>query len=278
MSLWGIASFFNPSHSRRRTHNLNRWFEGMRTQGLRLILNPEAGGSVCWQKERLLNAALKALPPDCDKVAWLDTDILFLNDGWVAEAERLLDQYPLIQLFDTVVSDGKSSTGIVVHHERTKAKEGRTVREIGNPINTMFGRTGYAWAARREILDYCGFYDKCIVGGGDAVMAFAAYGLAWPGENEASDRFTPEHLADIAAWRDKFYARVQGNVGFVPGTILHMDHGSQEGRAYETRTEILTRNHFTPDDVTESGGPWLWATDKPQLHSEVAAYFEGRAD
>ena len=38
------------------------------------------GRDVMWQKERLLNVGLGALPSACSKVVWLDCDIIFEGD------------------------------------------------------------------------------------------------------------------------------------------------------------------------------------------------------
>ena len=46
-------------------------------------------GAMLWQKERLLNLALKALPNGCNKVAWLDCDIIFDRPDWVEAAISL---------------------------------------------------------------------------------------------------------------------------------------------------------------------------------------------
>jgi hypothetical protein len=62
-------------------------------------LRPEDGdrviqlraSAVLWQKERLLSIAREHLPPECDKVVWLDADVLFENDGWVARTSELLE-------------------------------------------------------------------------------------------------------------------------------------------------------------------------------------------
>ena len=35
-----------------------------------------------WQKERLLNLAVAALPPGCTKVAGLDSDLVFRPRDW----------------------------------------------------------------------------------------------------------------------------------------------------------------------------------------------------
>ena len=55
-----------------------------------------------WQKERLLNLALAALPDRCDAVAWLDCDVVFEDDDWPARAVEALQRFPLIQPFQTV--------------------------------------------------------------------------------------------------------------------------------------------------------------------------------
>ena len=40
------------------------------------ILIQLRGRDVMWQKERLLNLALRALPDECRKVVWVDCDVI----------------------------------------------------------------------------------------------------------------------------------------------------------------------------------------------------------
>ena len=58
------------------------------------ILIQLRGGALLWQKDRLLNLALQALPDDCRKVAWLDCDIFFGSSDWAELADRLLNSFP----------------------------------------------------------------------------------------------------------------------------------------------------------------------------------------
>ena len=60
-------------------------------------------GDVMWQKERLLNVALTYLPDACRYVAWLDSDVLFGRENWPRATCRLLDEYPVAQLFERVL-------------------------------------------------------------------------------------------------------------------------------------------------------------------------------
>ena len=52
-----------------------------------------------WQKERLLNLALQALPSSCRKVAWVDCDVVFAAGDWLERTSHLLDHFTLVQPF-----------------------------------------------------------------------------------------------------------------------------------------------------------------------------------
>ena len=83
--VWAIASFYNPVGYRRRLENYRvfraRLTVPLVTVELALgrdfalgagdadILVQLRGGDVMWQKERLLNVALGAVPADCRKIA-----------------------------------------------------------------------------------------------------------------------------------------------------------------------------------------------------------------
>ena len=96
-AFWGITVFFNPTGYKNKIENYRRFRESSKKQGLNLlcvelafggknfevskedadILVQLRGGDILWQKERLLNIGLERLPKDCDKIAWLDCDIIF---------------------------------------------------------------------------------------------------------------------------------------------------------------------------------------------------------
>jgi hypothetical protein len=44
------------------------------------------GRDVLWHKERLLHIGFEALPPDCQMVACLDSDVVFARTDWPAAA------------------------------------------------------------------------------------------------------------------------------------------------------------------------------------------------
>ena len=95
---WAITSYFNPAGYGSRRANYRHFrkhlgvplvavelsFDGNfeLTEGDAEILIQLTGGDVMWQKERLLNLALEALPPECDKVMSIDCDVIFTDPDW----------------------------------------------------------------------------------------------------------------------------------------------------------------------------------------------------
>jgi hypothetical protein len=116
--LWGITCYFNPSGYRRRLANYRVFRENLPVAlaAIELAYGPSfelsAGdadilvqlrsGDVMWQKERLFNRTLRALPSSCRKIAWLDCDVIFAADDWAQHTALLLDRFALVQPFARV--------------------------------------------------------------------------------------------------------------------------------------------------------------------------------
>ena len=222
---------------------------------------------IMWQKERLLNLLIEQLPPEYDKVAWLDGDLLFNNENWFEDTEKALDEYPLVQMFEVgTATDAKldpvaSMPGI--------AAAGLTAKSA---------RPGFAWAARRETLEKCnGLLDTHIMGGGDNMMYYAAMGMF---STFMLTRTNVEWRRAYLKWAAKFYREIHGNVGHIPGEVIHLYHGTYADRQYVERWMILSRNNYNPEtDIRiNENGIWEWASDKPDLHESVAEYFEERKE
>jgi hypothetical protein len=112
--LWAITSYFNPAGYRTRLENYRRFrahltvplvtveasFDGRFELGPADadILVQRHARDVLWQKERLLNVALGFLPAECDRVAWLDCDVVFAADDWPKRACAALTTHSLVQL------------------------------------------------------------------------------------------------------------------------------------------------------------------------------------
>src|SRR5208282_3056212 len=124
--LWAITSYFNPSNSRARLINYRIFKEHLRVPVVAVELSFGAqfelqsddadivvrlvGRDVLWQKERLLNLALRALPPECEAVAWLDCDVVFASSEWPERTQATLEKFSIVQLFSERCNLAQGST------------------------------------------------------------------------------------------------------------------------------------------------------------------------
>lgn len=322
-----ITSYFNPCNYRSLWNNYRLFRDSMQASGLKLVTVECAFGdapfqlesgpdtlqvrtnAVLWQKERLLNIAFAHVRDSFSKVAWVDADLFFANPNWAVEASSLLDKYPLVQLFESVVQLPKGATvanGFVTTRPTSKniSEAPVDISEIGTDISEgtgkpargfasivsrdssrlmqgylRHGRTGFAWCATSAVLVH-GIFDGCILGDGDHVMAHAMLG-DWSSECIDLTFYTDQKSrAYFRQWAETFFEAVQGRISFLPDTIFHLWHGNPENRRYKARTEKLARFGVDPlvDLRLNSDSCWDWNTQRPALHDYVAKYFELRHD
>lgn len=298
-AVWAITSFFNPAGYRRRLLNYRQFHAALQVPLATIelsfddrwelngsdadILVRVTDGDVMWQKERLLNLLIKRLPPECKYVAWLDSDVLFQDPGWPRQATEILTSVPLTQLFTTLShldQDGNRSTNIPLMPSTAAAVHaGRPASVVLQTANdTLYGPTGrgMAWAARRDLLEQHGFYDSCVVGGGDTALLGAAYGVPEMLANKWS--MHPAQRERYLRWAHAFHRDVGSNVGTLPGEIHHLWHGNLDDRHYLKRHIDLVGHGFDPTKDIRLGinGAWRWASHKPEMHALVKDYFHSR--
>ncbi|MGZ3422854.1 MAG: hypothetical protein ACXVEF_17390 [Polyangiales bacterium] len=296
-----VTCYFNPCGFRGRAENFERFIEPIRAAGLPLVVVealfpgdsfalPEKhqtlkvkARDVMWQKERLLDLGVAWLPSHCTKVAWLDADVLFERDDWAVETSRLLDTFAVVQPFEKAV---RLSQGAVSAREGDDTFDSfgavfsRTPEVLKLGKFEKHGHTGFAWAARRDILARQGLYDACIAGSGDHMMAHAFAG-DW--ESRCISRIVGRggrHLAHFRRWSRKVHEEVNAQVSFTPGRILSLWHGTIENRRYVQRNQELFDLAFDPkEDIRISDtGCWEWSSDKPELHEWARRYFVERRE
>lgn len=306
--LWAVTCYFNPVGSARRLQNYRvfrarldvplltvEWSnEGRFELGeddAEILVRLESP-DLLWQKERLLNLAIRALPEEVDRVAWLDCDVVLERDDWPREALRLLDRYPLLQLFERFhdlsreappgAADSRfsmNSGDSFVVAKRVKGR-GRALRELSDPGGSVRVLrsvcSGMAWAGTREVLQRHGLYDACILGGGDQAFAYAARG-----EHEGAVQgwiTNTRQRQHYLEWADAFSRAVGSGVACLEGTIFHLWHGELRDRRYRERNRQLARFDFDPfeDIALAENGCWRWNSDKTALHAYLRRYFASR--
>jgi hypothetical protein len=303
--LWAVAAYFNPAGSARRLANYRAFRRALRVPlatvelafgpGFELgpgdadLLLQHRGRDVMWQKERLLNLALAALPPACEAVAWLDADIAFARPDWPGLTLAALEQHALVQPFNavhdaTATVDAADAASWGGPTRRSLASVLATGEMAAAQVATARIATdwrcavGLAWAARRELLERHGLYDAAIVGGGDRAILCAALG-AWDGL-AGRNALNARQLDHYRAWAEPFFASVGGKIGCAGGALLNMVHGSRGRRAYAERHAGLSRFGFDPavDLALDEAGFWRWGSDRPGLHAYVRDYLLERGD
>jgi hypothetical protein len=312
--LWAVTSYYNPAGYQRRKANYQLFRERLALPLLTVEWSPTgrfelrpgdadmlvqlSGGDVMWQKERLLNIGVGRLPPECTHVAWVDCDLVFERQDLSDAILAALEAAPLVQLFDRVAYlapttlDALARLGNCANETITFEREGAAsahgaAARAGLPPpdpaatddNDPLGpkpSVGFAWAARRELLERHPLFDEWVVGGGDSAYFHAAAGLP--------ERVVQKHTL-AGPLRDQFLARarelagaVKRPIDHVAGRIFTLWHGKLEDRRYRSRHSILARHGFDPHRFLQrsASGVWEWARVPPGLPDEIRAYFEQR--
>lgn len=281
MRLAILTTAFNPCGYRRPEENLCVFFHnlGEQTGGVHCFchaifdsdqpsIRHEHGFEIqagpknfMWQKERLLNIAIAQLQPEYDAVAWIDGDLLFQSPDWYATTCAMLEHTPVLQLFETIT-----------YLDKNGEPESRGYGAVAAGDRLRFKAPGGAIACRRELLEH-GLYDRNIMGGGDQVFLGACRGSDITFWNRCNKAWGDS----IRAWCER---HGQHQVGFVPGDVRHLWHGSRKNRQLKSRHQVLSELDYDPENDVRVGSNGLleWASDKPALHKAVRSYFTTRSE
>lgn len=299
---WCVTVIFNPAGYRSRLDNYYTFRERLEKQNVKLLTVELAfndqehsipsgdrvlhlrSNSILWQKERLLNYAMENLPPECDMVGWIDSDLL-LPDGWDEQVVNKLEKVDFVQLFEKVVHLKQGDRRYA--GERIDVKQGivwqsklygknwlpyRQNRQI------FHSEPGYGWAAKRRAFQMTdGLYDRLIVGSGDNWLADCLLGSFQLHHYLA--KLTSHQKTDMDEWKLKFNTGTDKSVDYLPVEIYHLWHGSVKDRAYTTRDLIFKQFDFDPKkDISMVDNVWEWSSDKPGFHRAVVDYFRNRKE
>ena len=312
-TIWAITSFFNPANYANKYKNYKLFRENSLKQGLKLltielsfnknndyeIKNNDAdkvirviGGedNILWQKEPLLNIALKELPDDCDKVIWIDCDLIFHNDHWVAETAQKLEDYVVVQPFSSVVRlpQGYLSSSKFLNLDSGSSDRqymhslARGVHYCGKDIlNYNYlteGHVGLVWAIRRKVIEKVGgFFEYIITGANDTAISYAFYGLDLLNK---INHIPTSLVTSITDWKNQMYKEVFDSVTYTDGIVDHLWHGTIENRNFDLREKILYDNDYDPfiDIGKSENGLLKWTTKKTALRNAIQNYFHERKE
>lgn len=291
---WGVTSYFNPVGYRRRRENYHLFRQAFALPLLTVELSHDGSfelqegdadillrytaQDVIWQKERLLNLAIAQLPPDCEFVAWVDCDVLFGDKGWVGETMAKFEVADTIQLFAEVQH---LPADAIDPHQVAPDRFGCERAVIANALHGTtppFGATGFAWAARRSLLQRFGLFDACAIGGSDVAWPYAVLGDFQTGAGRIFMTGAMERA--FRRWGEPLARSVAGRVQVLDRPIFHLWHGSLKNRLYTRRHKAMQALGYDPErDIRiAANGLWEWHQASAAMRAYVADYFRLRKE
>lgn len=219
-----------------------------------------------WHKENMINLGVRRLlPPTWRAFAWIDADIEFLNPNWATDTLQALRKASIVQLFSEIEYLDANNKVYESYSGYFRSIQTSNVR----------GHSGFAWAIRRDAYEKLGgLIDRCILGGGDGVIA---YGSVYMGNvPDPNCTVSPAYSRTINNYQRKFRGLT---TGYVKGVIRHYFHGSLQNRKYTERWNVLRTHRYDPETfVTYNKHGLVVPTQQcPQgmLH-EIMQYFRER--
>lgn len=196
-----------------------------------------------WHKENMINCAIAKLPTDWKYIAWIDADIEFTRRDWASETIHMLQHHYFVQMWENAIDLGPKGQTINTHRS-FMAHYWDNLRHFPAK-NYLSWHPGFAWAARREAIDFVGgLIDIGILGSGDRHMAGAMIGQV---DKTYNSNVHPNYIKHLNIWQQRCERHIRRDVGFVPGTILHSWHGKKKDRQYADRWKILVEHQFDPE-------------------------------
>ena len=241
-----------------------------------------------WHKEAILNKIVSDLPAKYKYVFWVDADVVFTNQNWLNDAVEQLQTNNLVQLFEYCVhlNQGEDVPDFDLEYAKKYASDSQRKNpnfwksfasnyaqnksEANSENYDQHGHVGFAWGARKAILELVPLYDKALVGGADHIVAHAAVGQI---PCSCITKAFSEDIDAVNTWSKQFYSVVKGNLSYVPGNVYHLWHGDINKREYLKRIIDFTP---TAKNITEKDENGLYTTQDPNAKKYVKDYFERR--
>ena len=246
---------------------------------------PVRAQTAAWSKENLLGIGIARLPQDAVNIGTFDADILFRKPGWGEEALHALQLYPVIQPWVNAYDLGPHDTHLQTHvsfaycyasGKPVIAESAKYWKFAGGPYD--YPHSGYAWCWTRDILNRVGgLFEVGGMGSGDHHMAL---GLTGNAQYSMPPGISTTYRNAVLQWQSRALLHVNKKVGYAPGTIEHMFHGSKVNRAYQDRWDMFLRHGFDPytDLKKNSYGVIEFSGNKPELEREWMLYMRAREE
>jgi hypothetical protein len=299
-----VTCFFNPQKSPSRTRSFQIFYESIKHLNHRVLEcvigndRPQLKESehiqtfrvqnLLWHKETLINKATKALPENFRYIFWVDADVIFTNLDWLVDGVAALQSHKIIQPFEYCIhlqpDEVKPSFDLskILQDKLPNRRNDKVWRSFAanfadtdlwqdDNYNTH-GHVGFAWGARREVLDAVPLYEKALIGGADHIIAHAAAGQI---PHPCIAKSFTENLREVEDWSRQFYRATAGEIGYVKGELYHIWHGDISKRDYLKRIQDFTPMTKSIHRRDENG---FYETDDADVTNYIEDYFDRREE
>jgi len=298
-----VACYYNPTNNPYRLIAFNRFYESIKHLNHRIVecvignskpqlpqtefITRVSTNTTLWHKEALLNGLIKNLPANFKYVFWVDADVTFTNKNWMVDAVAELQpsKNRMVQLFEYCIHLEQDEFEPSFNYELEKSdvnyptlRHPKMWRSFGANYATTnnsddenydrHGHVGFAWGARRSVVDAIPLYDKALIGGADHIMAHAAAGHK---NHKCIRKSFTDDIDAINKWSEQFRRVVGEKLGYVKGDLFHTWHGDVAKRQYLKRIQDFTS---TAKEITEKDENGLYVTDKDGYVKEYMKHRE----
>lgn len=226
-------------------------------------------------KENLWNIAATHITKP--KFLFLDADVRFKQPDWLARTSAALNIFDLIQPFET--AEWLNQIG-----QKTYAKKSALygIATGAVPFSQTY-HPGFGMAMTRAAFGKLGgFYDLCVIGGGDTAFAFALSNT--PGAQKViaereNDKIVMFGAGSYRKYRERALS-ADLKLGYLDSvTIEHLWHGRIENRQYATRDKYFDNfwpgpNGYEAPVTRRPDGLLIWAVPQPR----AIEYFRAREE
>ncbi len=243
-----------------------------------------------WHKEAAMNAALRHLPCDWEYCAFIDADLVFINDFWIDHTLHALQTHPVVQPWVEAIDVNANYEPFMRHKSFAWCYANGVKREevfdyYGHEEEAFLGHLwhpGFAIAFRRKAIELMGgLPDWHILGGGDNMLMKCLIG---DGQYAYPKDIQPSYKQRVLGYQERALEVCRKDLGYVHGLIISHWHGNKKSRGYWDRWKILVRNKFdvNQDIFREVNGLWSLADNNEprqwQLRNDIRTYFLNREE
>jgi hypothetical protein len=223
-----------------------------------------------WYKENLINLAIsKLFDKNWDNVAWIDSDIEFMDNQWVEKTINKLQNNDIVQLFSNCIQLDKNN-------KPTDYVNTGVIKYNYNNSNSTSGHPGYAWAMSRIGYTKIGkIPDLFIVGGADTRMSYGMLNidvyLTRP--NICFTEGFSNYIINVYNCFNKL------KFDYVDCDIYHYYHGDIKNRKYVERHLLLSEFSYDPYNYikyNDDGLIEVTSTFPNELIEKISNYFDER--